>query len=159
MISFEPEELHDYFYENKLYEKEFDILLNDDKYIYLILGIEIQVNNGGFSQYLFNSSGKYAIETIDALNNVGAKKTAKLLEKCIEIAELNKSILKRDDIRYSIISNLSEEQEKSLTQLTELFLRYDENPTQLLLIRLKEKKLENLREETKDLENNNDLER
>lgn len=47
--------------------------------------LEAQVNNGGFEQYFYNSSGMFALETILALRTIGALKTASLLEAAILI--------------------------------------------------------------------------
>ena len=42
--------------------------------------LETEVNNGGFDQYYFNSSGNLAVVTVDALKRIGAIETAALLE-------------------------------------------------------------------------------
>lgn len=41
------------------------------------------MNNGGFSQFFFNSSGDFSHETLDALKVIKAERTAILLEKAI----------------------------------------------------------------------------
>jgi len=41
--------------------------------------LEAEVNNGGFDQYYFNSAGDLALQTVDALNAIGASNTASLL--------------------------------------------------------------------------------
>ncbi|MBK8568004.1 MAG: DMP19 family protein [Saprospiraceae bacterium] len=51
---------------------EFNLLLYD----YL----EMEVNNGGFHQFYINSSGNYAHETEQALEEIGAIKTLKILK-------------------------------------------------------------------------------
>ena len=51
--------------------------------IYLL---EMEVNNGGFHQFILNSSGQFALQTVDALQKIGADKTASLLGKAISIA-------------------------------------------------------------------------
>jgi hypothetical protein len=42
--------------------------------------LDAEVNNGGFDQFFFNSSGDYALETVEALNQIGAIRTAKLVQ-------------------------------------------------------------------------------
>ena len=42
--------------------------------------LEMEVNNGGFDQYYFNSCGNLAIETVASLKQIGANETASLLE-------------------------------------------------------------------------------
>lgn len=47
----------------------------------LVEELEAQVNNGGFDQYFFNSSGGNAAATLDALDAVGAHKTAAIVRR------------------------------------------------------------------------------
>lgn len=42
--------------------------------------LDAQVNNGGFDQYYFNTGGKLARATVNALRQIGARETASLLE-------------------------------------------------------------------------------
>jgi hypothetical protein len=44
---------------------------------------ESEVNNGGFSQFFYNSSGDFANETLGSLNAIGAIRTAELLKKAL----------------------------------------------------------------------------
>lgn len=66
--------------------------------IYIIWLLEAEVNNGGFNQYYFNTSGQYAALTPEALKLVGADKFADLATKAnqVYIAE-NKKITKDQD--------------------------------------------------------------
>jgi hypothetical protein len=48
--------------------------------------LEAEVNNGGFHQFFFNSSGQYVRETLSALHDIGAVKTRRLLERAIAAA-------------------------------------------------------------------------
>ena len=50
-----------------------------DSTVALVAELEAQVNNGGFDQFFFNSSGDKTEETITALEQIGALKTAELL--------------------------------------------------------------------------------
>ena len=56
-------------------------LSNGEKAIYIIWGLESEVNNGGFDQYYFNSSGQFAEFAPDALKLVGANKFSLLVNK------------------------------------------------------------------------------
>ena len=44
----------------------------------------LEVSNGGFHQYLFNTSGNYTAETLDALSATGVDEVAALLKHAIE---------------------------------------------------------------------------
>jgi hypothetical protein len=47
----------------------------------LIDALEGEVNNGGFDQFFFNSAGNEAAEIIQALEAVGASKTAAIVRR------------------------------------------------------------------------------
>jgi hypothetical protein len=50
---------------------------------YLVINFHNQVFNGGFHQYFVNGYGQFAIETIEALLEIGASKKSKLLKKAL----------------------------------------------------------------------------
>lgn len=47
----------------------------------LVLTYDGEVNNGGHEQFFFNSSGNYAVQTVDALMAIGASITAEQLKR------------------------------------------------------------------------------
>ena len=47
--------------------------------------LESEINNGGFNQYFFNSSGQNCFETLRALKRSGKNKTAEILETAIHL--------------------------------------------------------------------------
>ena len=52
---------------------------------YLNQNLEREVNNGGFEQFFINSSGDRALETVDSLREIGAHKTAQILQRAAGI--------------------------------------------------------------------------
>lgn len=52
----------------------------------LIHALEAEVNNGGFDQFFLNSSGRFALQTVEALHAIGADHTSEILEEAIAIA-------------------------------------------------------------------------
>ena len=54
-----------------------------------IFMLEAQVNNGGFHQYLGNSTGQFANETLVALENISAFVTKSFLESAIAVCYKN----------------------------------------------------------------------
>jgi hypothetical protein len=59
------------------YEKEYETVMTWNKSrqaIYMIWLLEAEVNNGGYNQFYFNSSGKFYKQLPDALKLVGANK-------------------------------------------------------------------------------------
>jgi hypothetical protein len=52
-----------------------------ERLLVAIWGLEADVNNGGFSQYYFNSYGDFAAETPTHLRSIGAHQAAGLVEQ------------------------------------------------------------------------------
>ncbi|SHM03981.1 DUF4375 domain-containing protein [Mucilaginibacter sp. OK098] len=72
------------------YTEEYEAVLTFSKAqqaIYIIWCLEAEVNNGGFNQYYFNSSGQFASLTPDALQLVGAHKFSALTAMANNIYE------------------------------------------------------------------------
>jgi hypothetical protein len=53
--------------------------------LYLTQIVEEEVNNGGFSQFFYNSCGDFACEIVDAFTKIGALKTAKICQKAVAV--------------------------------------------------------------------------
>ena len=83
------------------YEKEYETVISWNKSrqaIYMIWALEAEVNNGGYNQFYFNSSGQFYKHLPEALRLVGAKKFADLTEKANKIFEKeNEKITKYQD--------------------------------------------------------------
>ncbi len=72
------------------YEKEYETLLSWNKSrqaIYMIWVLEAEVNNGGYNQFYFNSSGQFYKHLPEALRLVGAHKFADLTKRANETFE------------------------------------------------------------------------
>ena len=52
----------------------------------LVHMLEAEVNNGGFDQFFINSSGQFAIQTLDALEAIGAPQTKELLQAALALS-------------------------------------------------------------------------
>lgn len=66
------------------YGDEMDKLTEPQKQFYYNQCLEREINNGGFNQYFFNSSGDFANLTIQSLRTIGANTTADILQKAID---------------------------------------------------------------------------
>jgi hypothetical protein len=93
--------------------------------------LEAEVNNGGFDQYFFNSSGNWAEYTTEALTAVGALHTAALFEKALAAFPTGKPHSDRqarwqqlDSVDAKILSSLDDEFYKEVDDLTELLYGY-----------------------------------
>lgn len=72
------------------YEKEYETVMSWNKSrqaIYMIWLLEGEVNNGGYNQFYFNSSGQFYKHLPDALKLVGANKFADLTKRANDIFE------------------------------------------------------------------------
>jgi hypothetical protein len=58
-----------------------DKLTTPEKVFVCVWGLEGEVNNGGFDQYYFNSSGDHALDAEESLKAIGAKHTAQLVKQ------------------------------------------------------------------------------
>lgn len=64
--------------------------------IYIIWALETEVNNGGYSQFYFNSSGQYYLHLPEALRRVGATQFADLTERANKVFEHKKTTILQD---------------------------------------------------------------
>jgi len=81
------------------YDKEYEIVLSWNKSrqaIYMISRLEAEVNNGGYNQFYFNSSGQFATALPEALKLVGATKFADLIERANSTFVKEKSKITED---------------------------------------------------------------
>ena len=67
------------------YGDEIDKLNKHERVFYITQTVEQEVNNGGFSQFFFNSSGDFSNETVDAFTKIGALKTADICKKALSV--------------------------------------------------------------------------
>ncbi len=59
----------------------FSHLSKPEQVFVCVWSLEAEVNNGGFDQFYFNSSGDHAVETVDALESIGASHTAEIVRR------------------------------------------------------------------------------
>ena len=58
--------------------------MTKEKVKIVIDNLEMEINNGGFDQFFFNSAGDDASETVDALKIIGAIHTSKIVQSSID---------------------------------------------------------------------------
>ncbi|AXB56926.1 DMP19 family protein [Flavobacterium fluviale] len=112
-------------------------LSNAQKFFYYNQNLEREINNGGFSQYFFNSTGDYAHETVDSLIAINANHTAKILKKAIAQFPENK-VPKNSNLREEIIEKIEEEANIVWEELENDFFKYEDNLNELNLKFVKE---------------------
>lgn len=60
-----------------------EALSTHERTLYVTQTLEQEINNGGFSQYFYNSSGDLANELADAFAAIGAHKTAAICKRAL----------------------------------------------------------------------------
>jgi hypothetical protein len=96
-----------------------------------IWAVESEVNNGGFSQYFLNLSAETAGFVGEALDTIGAPKTAEICRRAIAVA-FPEGLPSDPEAISSAASDFSGETEDKLDALDKEFFQYPYNLTQLL---------------------------
>lgn len=58
-------------------------LIPQERVFFAVQSLEVKVNNGGFSQYFGNFSGKLCQKIISAFTAIGARRTAAICQKAL----------------------------------------------------------------------------
>jgi hypothetical protein len=108
------------------YGEEINKLSYAERIFYLNTQLEQEVNNGGFEQFFFNSSGDFANETLESLYAIGADETAKIYKKVLNAfdCEIPKN---RDEREYLITESVG----VVLSKCDEEFYEYPDNLNEL----------------------------
>lgn len=101
-------------------------LTEPQKNFFFIQNLEREVNNGGFKQYFYNSSGDFSHETIKSLKIIGADKTAAKLQEAIDQFP-DKTVPKDRAKRHSIMDIIGEKAEQIWDELDQRFFVYEDD--------------------------------
>lgn len=96
-----------------------------------IWAVESEVNNGGFSQYFLNFSGETAGFVAEALDQIGAPRTADICRRAIAVA-FPAGLPSNSETISSVASDFSDETEEELNALDGEFYQYPHDLTALL---------------------------
>ena len=96
-----------------------------------IWALESEVNNGGFSQYFLNSSAESASFVVQALEIIGAPKTASICNRANATA-FPEGLPPTAEIIRSVAADFSDEILEELEPLDREFFAYPHNLTDLL---------------------------
>jgi hypothetical protein len=109
----------------------FDDLSEPEKVFHVVWRLEGQVNNGGFWQYFWNSSGDHAFIAPYAFEQIGARKTAQIIREAC--APFPNGIPARDrSARHNQMREFPGNDWNYWKELDEKFFACDEGPTYLL---------------------------
>ena len=98
----------------------------------LINNLEMEVNNGGFDQFFFNSAGDNANKTVEALKRIGAFHTSNIVQNAIN--RFPNNIVPKDRYeRQNILEKISPDCEAFEVE-DKQFYEYQDNLSSLLEI-------------------------
>lgn len=104
------------------YGESLDALTSAEKIFYLSQAFEGEINDGGLSQFILNSGGIYADETLDALKTIGANQIASAYSSILKL--FNEPLPKNADEREELLTDDIEEQ---IDLFDSLFFSYPDN--------------------------------
>ncbi|MBR5252599.1 MAG: DMP19 family protein [Clostridia bacterium] len=112
------------------YGDNMSVLSEAERIFYVTQSLEMEVNNGGFSQFFFNSSGNFANELVSAFTAIGAIETATICQKAI--SAFGRDIPVDRDEREEMLEELeSDEIAEILTECDNAFYEYKDNLNEL----------------------------
>ncbi|MBI9058550.1 MAG: DMP19 family protein [Labilibaculum sp.] len=124
--------IDDYLNEKSEYCEKIEKLNESQKTFIIIENLEREINNGGFNQFYFNSSGDFSHETVDALIEIGAIKTADIVKKSNSQFPENRVTTNRDE-RQEILEQIEDTANKIWETCDEDFYKYEDNIAVLLI--------------------------
>ena len=118
-------EITEYLDDKTDYGDNLDILNEQEATVFFVEELQMEVMNGGFDQYFFNSSGNNWRKAIPALREIGADKIADLLIKASEVigCELPEDQDQRQD---NMNEKTREGYEDDLDELDDIFYEDEE---------------------------------
>lgn len=119
-------ELDNYIGEFCSYGDEMEKLTEQQKQFYYNQCLEREINNGGFSQYFFNSSGNFAHLTVLSLRTINANTTADILQKAIDQFP-NKEVPQNRTKRQVILEQIEEVANPIWEELDQKFFVYEDD--------------------------------
>ena len=105
---------------------------NGQRAVYALWIVDGEVNNGGFDQFFFNSSGSLMDEAIEGADLIGAKKNAAILREAADTFS-DGSVPEDRESRWRIQDALSDDEQSQLSDLDDRWFGEDKNLEKLLI--------------------------
>jgi len=119
-----------YYVLRKLERCSFGGLSHPEQVIACLTEVEMEVNNGGFDQYYWNSPGEHAREAVEALRELGALNAARLIVDANAVFGGDGPDTDRDR-RWAQMDALGEDKRAKWNDLDGSFYEYPDNLSQL----------------------------
>ena len=126
-------EMDKYIAEKCKYGDDMKTLNDEQRVLYITQALEMEVNNGGFAQFFFNSDGYFGNELVSSFEKIGAIKTAEICKKAISIYG-DKVPTDRDEREYVLTPDDEKEEERIeeiLNECDDAFFEYEDNLVEL----------------------------
>ncbi len=112
------------------YGSNLDVLSDEEKVFYITQTLEMEVNNGGFWQFLYNVEEDVFLNTVSAFSEIGAEKTAVLCQTAF--SAFGKDLPGDRVLRILFLSRVGmEECYEILSEYDNLFYAYEEDLNKL----------------------------
>ena len=115
-------QIDEYLNKKSEYGDKINRLNSFQKTLIWVENLEREVNNGGFDQFYRNSSGDYAIETVGALERIGANQTAQIVKQANAVFS-NGLVPKNRKERWLVLNEIPESDKKKWELLNDKFYR------------------------------------
>jgi len=109
----------------------FDDLSEPEKLYYTVALLRNEINNGGFHQYFFNSSGSYYNHAEAGLQQLGATQTLALLHQAKEIVFSAMPVSADTKVRRKHMASIDSAQSDLRRKLDELDQRFYASPDEI----------------------------
>lgn len=107
--------------------KGLDSFSRAERFVYAVQAMSREVNNGGWSQFFFNSSGALAFDLVGALEAMGSKENLSMAQRALKIFGKPPSLSEQDRARH--LSRITKDGE--LNPWDELDGEFYQNPEDL----------------------------
>lgn len=117
---------------DKLQNIPFSELSHAEQVFYSIDYLQMEINNGGYDQYFFNSSGEFAHEALAGMREIGANLMADIHAKAMTV--FPDSVVPKDRAeRQKLLEQAGEKAEEMFDSLDSKFYEYSDPLEDLLL--------------------------
>ena len=112
------------------YGENMYVLSEAERIFYITQTLEMEINNGGFSQFFYNSSGNFSNELVGAFTAIGASATASICQKAI--SAFGRDIpVDREEREKMLYELQSDEIDEILEECDSAFWDYEDNLNEL----------------------------
>lgn len=110
----------------KAYEQGWGSLTEQEKCFCVVTDLEREVYNGGFDQFFYNSSGDFAVYTVEYLLKLGAAKTARIAKDAIALFP-NAKPAQDQEARWVQLREIDAKSPMAWEELDDLFYDLEEH--------------------------------